>query len=165
MLKRPVILLLLLLSLVARADSTQPTTIILVRHAEKQSNAGSDPDLTNEGRQRAELLARMMKDAGIKAIYASEYRRTFHTVEPLAKSLNIAVERYRASESQALIDAVLKKHAGETVLIAAHSNTIPELVKMLGVRVELVIPESDYSGIYIVTVASNSRLNVLRYGI
>lgn len=155
------LLLLLVLSFVV-TDNSQTTTVILVRHAEKQT--GSDPELTEEGRKRAELLARMMKDAGIKAIYASEYKRTLHTVEPLAKQLNLDIERYHAANSQALIDRVLKAHKGDTVLIAAHSNTIPELVRILGVKVALAIPDSDYSGIYLVTVSNSSNLIVLRYG-
>lgn len=164
MLKR-VLPLLILISIAVRADSPATTTVILVRHAEKQLNAGDDPDLTSEGRLRAERLARMMRDAGINAIYASEYRRTLHTVEPLAKQLNISIGRYRAAESGTLIDEVLKKHSGRTILISAHSNTIPEMIKKLGVAVEIAITDNDYSGIYIVTVASSSRLMVLRYGI
>ncbi len=157
----PLLLLLLVLSFVA-TDNSQTTTVILVRHAEKQ--AGSDPELTEEGKKRAELLARMMKDAGIKAIYASEYKRTLHTVEPLARQLNIDIERYHTAHSQALVDRILKAHKGDTVLIAAHSNTIPELLRILGVKVALDIPDSDYSGIYLVTVSNSSSLTVLRYG-
>src|ERR1700726_58877 len=79
----------LLLSLVASIAAAQPT-IFIVRHAEK-ADATKDPDLSEAGRHRAEYLAKMLKDANISAIYATEFKRTQQTAAPLAKALSLSV--------------------------------------------------------------------------
>ena len=68
------------------------TTIILIRHAEKNIEpTNPDPDLSPFGQARAQELARMFADAGVKAIYATQYKRTQQTVKPLFNKLGIAV--------------------------------------------------------------------------
>src|SRR5438132_12240842 len=60
------------------------TTVILVRHAEKVIDPNNnDPDLSLAGQARAQELARMFGDAGVNAIYATQYKRTQQTVKPL----------------------------------------------------------------------------------
>ena len=60
------------------------TTVILVRHAEKKIEpANPDPDLAPEGVERAQEIARVFGDAGINAIYATQYKRTQQTVKRL----------------------------------------------------------------------------------
>src|SRR5947207_8981868 len=51
--------------------SAQPV-VVIVRHAEKAANGGSDPDLSSAGRARADELARILKDSGITAIFTSQ---------------------------------------------------------------------------------------------
>src|SRR6266545_7010650 len=68
------------------------TTIILVRHAEKIIDPNNnDVDLSEAGQQRAQEIARMFGDAGINAIYATQYKRTQETVKPLADKLGLRV--------------------------------------------------------------------------
>ncbi|MGB3799310.1 MAG: hypothetical protein WA952_05805, partial [Lewinella sp.] len=50
----------------AEVTST-PTTIILVRHAEK--DYGDDPDLIPAGQERATLLAEMLSNTELDAVY------------------------------------------------------------------------------------------------
>src|SRR6185436_2612241 len=58
------------------------TTVILVRHAEKVIDPNnSDPDLSPAGQARAQEIVRIFSDAGINAIYATQYRRTQQTVK------------------------------------------------------------------------------------
>ena len=62
------------------------TTIILVRHAEKIIDPNNpDVDLSAAGQARAQEIARMFGDAGINAIYATQYQRTQETVKPLSE--------------------------------------------------------------------------------
>src|SRR3989454_12655624 len=66
------------------------TTVILIRHAEKVIDPNNnDPDLSPAGQTRAQELVRMFGDAGINAIYATQYKRTQQTVKPLADKLGL----------------------------------------------------------------------------
>src|SRR5215208_8289187 len=68
------------------------TTVILVRHAEKKIEpTNPDPDLAPEGVERAQEIARVFGDAGVNAIYATQFKRTQQTVKPLADRTGIAV--------------------------------------------------------------------------
>jgi len=63
------------------------TTVILVRHAEKIIDPNNpDVDLSPAGQRRAQEIVRMFGDAGINAIYATQYKRTQQTVKPLGTS-------------------------------------------------------------------------------
>src|SRR5437773_8048647 len=66
------------------------TTVIVVRHAEKNIEpANPDPDLSPAGQARAQELARMFGDAGVNAIYATQFKRTQQTVKPLGDRLGL----------------------------------------------------------------------------
>ena len=82
------VLSLLLLGLIVSAAGAQ-SIVFIVRHAEKETSGGNDPELSESGRARAEVLARMLHDAGITAVYATEFKRTQQTAAPLAKTLAI----------------------------------------------------------------------------
>src|SRR5438034_7582994 len=66
------------------------TTVILVRHAEKIIDPNNpDVDLNAAGQVRAQEIARMFGDAGINAIYATQYKRTQETVKPLSDKTGV----------------------------------------------------------------------------
>src|SRR5260221_521280 len=75
------IAILILLAVVACAR--QPTTVLIVRHAEKMANAGGDPDISPAGVARANALATVAGRAGVEAAYVTQYRRTRETAAPL----------------------------------------------------------------------------------
>src|SRR5437660_4877166 len=104
------------------------TTLILVRHAEKIIDPNnSDPNLSPAGQARAQELARMFGDAGIKAIYATQYKRTQQTVKPLADKLGLSVTVVNAKSTADLLTQIRANHSGQTVFIAGHNNTMPEI--------------------------------------
>ena len=49
--------------------------VILPRHAEPEAS-GTNPSLTAAGRARSKLLASMLAETGIDAIFTSEFKRT-----------------------------------------------------------------------------------------
>ena len=53
--------------------------VYLVRHAEK--GAGSDPDLTGEGRRRALALVEVARERGISAAFHTQYKRAAQTAQ------------------------------------------------------------------------------------
>ena len=62
------------------------TTVILVRHAEKNIEPDNpDPDLSPAGRSASAGVGSCSGNAGITAIYATQYRRTQQTVKPLSE--------------------------------------------------------------------------------
>ena len=53
------------------------TTVYMVRHAEKEK--GDDPALTDNGKKRAERLAKLLKNENVVKVYSTETRRTRRT--------------------------------------------------------------------------------------
>lgn len=144
-------------------SSAQAQTIFVVRHAEKSQadGAAKDPVLSGEGRGRAEALGRLLADAEIRTIYVSEFKRTQETAAPLAKLLGIAVTIVPAASIESLV-AKLKAATGNA-LIVGHSNTIPEILKGLGVADAISFGEDDYDNLFVVTPSEKPRLTRLHY--
>ena len=143
------------------------TTVILVRHAEKVIDPNNpDVDLSAAGLARAQELVRMFGDAGINAIYATQYKRTQETVKPLADKLRLPVSVVDSKKTPELIKQLLSDHRGQTVLIAGHNNSVPEIIAALGGPTYPTIPESEYDNLYIVTVYRTGKAKVvkMKYG-
>ncbi|MEL7451553.1 MAG: phosphoglycerate mutase family protein [Pseudomonadota bacterium] len=128
------------------------TTVLLVRHAEKAANQGHDPELTATGHQRAARLASMLADLSPDIIFATQFKRTQQTVAPLAKSAGLDVTTVQAADIDSLAQRIREQHAGDTVVIAAHSNTVPAIIEALGSEPVPAIPESEYTNLYIVSL-------------
>lgn len=148
------------------------TTIVVVRHAEKGTDDPRDPDLSTEGLERAEALSALLKDAGVKAIYTTQYKRTRQTAEPLARQFGISIIERPVSSANAatyardLAQEILVRNAGESVLIVGHSNTVPEIVTALSGQPVPAITEAEYDHVFMVTVPAlgAARLKQSRYG-
>ena len=148
--------LLTALTLVCVAAPASAQTTFLVRHAERADTAAgapatmnTDPDLSERGRQRADTLATMLKDAQITAIYVTQYKRTQQTAAPLAKALGITPTVLTSKETPALIGR-LKNHKGNA-LVVGHSNSVPDVISGLGAAGAPTIPDDEYDNFFIVT--------------
>ncbi|MBK8100587.1 MAG: nuclear transport factor 2 family protein [Planctomycetes bacterium] len=140
------------------------TTVIVVRHAEKADD-GDDPELSPAGRERAERLARMLQDLPIRAVFHSQYRRTAATVEPLCTALHVPAHAIAAAATKELAQKIRQQHRGQTVVVVGHSNTVPAILKDLGVREPVTMTEKDYDRLFVVTIqGKNARLLPLRHG-
>jgi broad specificity phosphatase PhoE len=143
------------------------TTVILVRHAEKAPVSGDMP-LSEAGQARAKELARVLADARITAIYTTPFRRTRETVAPLAAALNITPETCETGKDYAprIVRDLLANHAGETVLVAGHSNTTVDVLRELGMKDPPFIPEPQFDNLFVCTVgdALPASCVALRYG-
>jgi 2,3-bisphosphoglycerate-dependent phosphoglycerate mutase len=135
--------------------------IFLVRHAEKAATGGNDPDSSTAGQERAESLARMLKDAEITAIFTTEFKRTRETAAPTAKATKISPTVVPANDIPAMA-AKLRSLKGNA-LVVAHGNTIPDLVKALGIEVPIAVPENDYSELFVIIMAEKPQLVRLHY--
>lgn len=148
------------------AGPDSATIWLIVRHAEKAAEPADDPPLTEEGVARAATLARMASGSDVAAVYATQYLRTQRTVEPAAGQLGLEVQTTDAADLDALVDQVFSQHRGETVLAAAHSNTVPMLVEKLTGSPVPPIEEHVYDSLYVVTAwgEGQGRAVLLRYG-
>ncbi|MEZ4897504.1 MAG: phosphoglycerate mutase family protein [Saprospiraceae bacterium] len=131
----------------------QSTQYFLVRHAEKGQDDPKDPTLTATGEARAQLLARELSQAGIRAIYSTDYQRTRLTAQPLADRLGLEVQIYDAKRDLGeFLHEVQSTHAGDKVLIVGHSNTIPNMANILsGKESYQQFDDADYNHLLIVT--------------
>jgi broad specificity phosphatase PhoE len=145
-----------------------PTTVILVRHAEKAivPPENKDPDLSLAGQARAKELARMLSDSGIKTIYVTQFKRTQQTVKPLAEKLGLTATQFEAKKTTELVKKIREQNAGQVVFIAGHNNTVPEIIAALGGPTLPIIPETDFDNFYVLTVPSegSAKLLKLKYG-
>jgi broad specificity phosphatase PhoE len=143
------------------APAGAQSTIFIVRHAEKAAGGGDDPDLSEAGRARAESLANVLKDAGISAIYTTELKRTQQTVAPLATSLHLEPAKIPAKDGSVLV-AKLRGFSGN-VLVVGHGNTIPDIIKALGIATPVNIADNDYDNLFVVVLEQKPRLIRLHY--
>ena len=154
------------------AQAPAPATVIVVRHAEAVPDAGRDPALTETGQARARALAEALKDAGLSAVYATQYQRTRLTGTPAAEAagLQVSVREIRG-ETDAYVDALVKEvlasHSGRTVLIVGHSNTVPAIVRGFSGVDAGEIAHDSYDTLFVVTTASAGKGSVVRarYGV
>jgi broad specificity phosphatase PhoE len=150
--------------------SAAPGLVILVRHAEKQTTPGNDPSLDGDGIRRAEELSKVVaafsKTCGeIRAIYASDAKRTQETVQPLSKATGVRVTVVKATDTDVLAKMILAQQGG-IVVVAGHSNTVPLLIQALGGPPGLIINENQFDRLFVLTFtpSAHAELLVLRYG-
>ncbi len=140
-------------------QKTGQTVVYIVRHAEKtgeQANA----DLSEAGKSRADVLKWMLRDISLDAIYSTDTARTRHTVEPTAKAKQVKLTLY-TPHSGKLVQAIRRHHTGQSLLVCGHSNTVPELLKSLGVGIKEHVLEG-FDDLFIVTIDSPADSTVRR---
>ncbi|MFN8333666.1 MAG: phosphoglycerate mutase family protein [Cyclobacteriaceae bacterium] len=163
---RKLVIAFVLLLAVQAGYAQQITTFILVRHAEKATEGGSDPELKPEGVKRAEALAALFDKTKIDAIYSTDFKRTKNTVAPLAAAKGLTVNTY-SSMKAADLEKLVAAHPGGTIVISGHSNTIPDIANALtGGKDFKQFADADYGNILIVSVTAlgkDAKVVWLRY--
>jgi len=154
-------LVLLLSIFVAVTIASAEPVVVVVRHAEKAASTGKDPDLSPAGRARAEALARILKDSDITAIFTSEFKRTQETAAPTATAMKIAPTVVPAKDIALLLSRL--RQLNGNALVVAHGDTIPDIVKALGIDIPIQIPENDYTELLIITLGNKPQLLRLHY--
>src|ERR1043165_8060252 len=75
------------------------TIVLLVRHAEKASDAEDSP-LAEAGVERSRALARVAEAANVSAIYTTQFKRNRDTAQPLSEQLKVAVTEFPIRDLQ-----------------------------------------------------------------
>ncbi len=147
------------------------TTVLIVRHAEKASDAEDSP-LTTAGTERAQALIRVAEDAGVGAIYSTQFKRNRDTAQPLSDRLGVAVTELKVNlqspgdYGKTLARDIMEKHAGQTVLVVGHGNTIASTIEALTGRAA-GIGDVQYQDLFIVTVPPSGAARMIKaqYGL
>jgi broad specificity phosphatase PhoE len=141
--------------------------VFLVRHAERADTVnggpammGNDPSVSDAGRARAAGLAAALKDAGITAIFVTEYKRTQETAAPIAKALGLTPVVVKANDRADLVSRI--RNAKGHVLVVGHSNTVPDVINALGVAATITIADTEYDNLFVV-LPHGAQLVRLRY--
>ncbi len=150
-----------LVVLLGLADSAQAQrAILIVRHGEKVDDS-QDPDLTDAGRARAGSLARVLRDIRATTIYSSDFQRTRKTAQPLADSLGLSVSII-ARDPASVVRRLRTHRVRDTVVLVAHSDTIPAILRGLGYRETITIADADYDNLFVVMPRAGAPPTVLR---
>src|SRR5688572_24017630 len=80
----------------------QQTTLLIVRHADRDASADA---LTLAGVARATALVHALERAGIAAVYHSDTRRARDTAAPLAAALGLTPSVYSPADASGVVDA------------------------------------------------------------
>jgi len=136
------------------------TKIYIVRHAEKES--GKDPALTPAGRQRAGDLMRKLKHKHIHHIYVSQFRRTQMTGDSMRIQLGIDTIHYLADTTgEDLLNKIIA-HGDQRhrIVVIGHSNTIPNIIRKLGVGNYPTdyIPDNEFDNLFLVRFKKHKAL-------
>lgn len=152
----------------APAPEDVTTTIVVLRHAEK-AVGGDDPPLSEAGAARAARIAEVFCAEGVRAAFATHYRRTQQTAEPCAEKAGIAVTadtlpKDFAAHAESLKTRILANPGGR-VLIVGHSNTVPIVVHALTGVTVAPIDEHEYGRWFEITIGpdGSGRLHERRY--
>ena len=136
----------------------RPTTVLIVRHAEKASATAPDPPLSAAGEQRALALRDTLARFPVAAIYSTNTLRTRATAQPTAQARELTPMLYDAGKLPALAARIRRQYRiGQTVLIVGHSNTILETAEAFGVaRPVPTVGDQEYSYLLRVTLPVDS---------
>ena len=126
----------------------------MIRHAEKENDGTKDPNLSEEGKERAKRLTKMLSSSKPSLILSTPYQRTQNTVVGLSKNLGISIEEYHPND-KGLLAKLLEENKGKTIVISGHSNTTPVLVnQLIGANKYQTLGEDEYGKIFIVSCVS-----------
>ena len=157
--KHLALVLSILLLLVAAANAAP--VVFIVRHAEKASAGGKDPELSVEGQKRADALANILKDSQITSVFVTEFKRTQETAAPTARAAHVNPTVIPANDIGVLVEKL--RTVNGNALVVGHGNTIPDLLRALGIATPVSIPEDDYGEIFAVLPGDAPKLLRLHY--
>ena len=155
----------------AERVTAQPSTVILVRHAEKALEPANDPLLSEAGTRRALDLAAALTGARVGSVITTQFERTQATGRPVAKSIGQTPIVVRAgggvpAHAEAVAAAVKARPTGEVVLVVGHSNTVPAIIAALGGPKLPDLCDGQYSALFVLEFPSTgpARLIQAKYG-
>lgn len=138
--------------------------VIVIRHAEKATEGGSDPELSLAGEDRAIALTRFMRHNKVDAIFTSELKRTKATASVIARQRGVVPVVVNADDVKGLAAKIAALPEDAVVLVVGHSNTVPDILTALGVADKVTIRDDEYGRVFVVTPTKSGRSSLLEFG-
>lgn len=135
------------------ATSQATTTIILLRHAERDVLA---EDLNEDGQNRAIALVSALADVPVDAIYSPPLTRNLDTVVHLARDRGIEVTLI---EPIGVAAQLLDGNAGKTVMWVGNTTNLPGIYADLGGSGE---PPVKYGDLFFLRLGPGGEVAVTR---
>ncbi len=129
------------------------STFYFIRHAEKDRTdpENPDPELNQDGLNRAIRWAEVFDPIPLDVIYSTNYERTSMTAAPTSVKKNIDVKYYDPNAVD--IEEFKLVNEGKNVLVVGHSNTIPAFVnRMIDLEKYEDMDDNDNSSLFIVRI-------------
>jgi broad specificity phosphatase PhoE len=143
------------------APAQAQKAVFLVRHAEKVDES-DDPLLSAAGKARGRALARHLRTAGVKAIYVTQYKRTGLTAAALAAATGLKPITIPADSRQELVDRIRRDNPNDVVLVVGHSDSVPDLLRLLGHPEPITIGHAEYDNLFVAVPNKGGPPTVLR---
>lgn len=166
----PLLMPLALFALVVAAalwllDARTATVMVVVRHAETEQRASTNPQLSSVGQSRAVTLQQWLAQAkphrGIDAVYVSEDSPSQQTAAPLAQSMGLAVNVVPTSDWNSLPRFIDRNHAGEVTLVVANRSALLAILKNM-TKSEPALAEDDFGAAFVIFRSRLSKTSVIR---
>jgi broad specificity phosphatase PhoE len=145
--------------------------IFALRHADRASE--NIDGLSDAGKVRAKLLARMLAQSEIKTAYCSDAKRTQDTIAPLKALLGseLTVNVFPVGDNgvdghaKAIVTAVRALPTDSTAAVIGHTNTIDLIVKALTNKTIDPIGPNEFDKLFVMSIPTASpSLALLKYG-
>jgi 2,3-bisphosphoglycerate-dependent phosphoglycerate mutase len=139
------------------------TIIYLVRHCEKVKDGTRDPELTPEGRARAERLGKVMDNARIDRICTTNFRRTVATGAVVQYwAGGPSTETFPIEAQSDWLRETIPTAGGQSLFYVGHTNTIPQLLNQLAGKNQFQdLPDEEYGRLYIAITKGLGQTEVL----
>jgi broad specificity phosphatase PhoE len=123
-----------------------------------------DAALSEAGHVRARALATVLGDAGITHVLVTQYQRTRQTAQPTLDALTLVAIAVPSDPHDETLRRLGALKPTDRVLLVAHSDTIPALLKRLAPGTNVTLGRNDYDSLFVVapggTGATVTRLHV-----
>jgi phosphohistidine phosphatase SixA len=142
------------------------TVVVLASSGEKDPATIDDPPISAEGERRAQRLAQMFVPGGeggrIGALYVSSERRAQQAAAPVAELAHLTPTVYDARDASAVAAGLLRSHDGGAVLVIGGPAALQQFLRQLTGSASAGQGAADPDLLYIVSVPSFGRPQVLR---
>jgi len=143
------------------------TTVMIVRHAEVEQGV-ENPGLSPSGRIRAKELVRVLGnvevDNSVDAVFATRWRRTQETGEPIARHADVTLQIINPEELEKISEMMIRDYKGKVVLLIVDDKDVqPLTAEMRGSKVLRPIASGEHDSIYVLSVPWFGKVKTLQF--